>query len=186
MTVSIPPVDGPPWPQAAAAVFDTVAARGGTPPELYRVLANAPELLAAWTAFAWPLRERCHTPRGLRELVVLRVSQLTGAHYEWVHHKGWAIEHGVRPAQLAALADWRSSAEFDAAQRAVLAATDELTVDGALADERRAGLAAHYDDRDVVELVLTISFYCCVSRVLAGLDIGIEPEHTETGNGRTP
>ena len=48
----------------------------GTPPNLYKALANHPHLLAAWTEFSKTLRHDTRTPRALRELVILRGAQL--------------------------------------------------------------------------------------------------------------
>ena len=49
----------------------------GTPPNLYRALANHPAIVAAWTEFANTLRHGSRTPRALRELVILRGAQVS-------------------------------------------------------------------------------------------------------------
>lgn len=72
-----------------------------------------------------------------------------------------------------------TSGEFEERERALLAATDELVITGQLADQRYAALAEHLDQREIVEVVLTISFYRCVSRVLAGLGVQLEPEYED-------
>jgi AhpD family alkylhydroperoxidase len=157
---------------ALAAVFDRFRSGGREVPVLYRVLANAPAMLQAWTAFAWPLREAAYTPRGLRELIIMRVAQLTEASYEWVAHAPMALRSGTTREQLAALRDWSESDLFDADQRLLLQVTDELTLRLEITEPTWAQLTAKFGPPEVVELVLTIAFYSCVSRTLRGLRVG--------------
>jgi 4-carboxymuconolactone decarboxylase len=157
-----------------APVFERFIQAGRPVPELYRTLGNAPKMLAAWTAFAWPLRNDSTTDRGLRELVIMRVAQLTSASYEWVSHWPMAIQYGLTREHLGELKDWRLSALFSESQRLVLKLTDELTQDVGVTDETWERLAADYDPGEIVELVLTVAFYSCVSRVLGAIQL--EPE----------
>jgi alkylhydroperoxidase family enzyme len=79
-----------------APLPDDVAARlrqtGAQQVNLYRALAHAPRLLEAWIDFAWALRERCDTPRTLRELMILRTAQRMLSQYEWHQHRRMAAE----------------------------------------------------------------------------------------------
>src|ERR1700710_437150 len=85
----------------------------GEPPNLYKGLGNHPALVAAWTEFSKTLRHDTRTPRALRELMILRGAQLMKSEYEWAQHLKMARKAGVREAQISALAQWRSSGEFD-------------------------------------------------------------------------
>jgi 4-carboxymuconolactone decarboxylase len=167
----LPLVDSDATEPDLAAVFDVFRTSGRDVPVLYRVLGNSPRLLRAWTDFAWPLRADATTPRGLRELAILRVAQLTGADFEWHAHAPVARHHGVTDEQLDALSDWSTTELFDPDQRLVLAATDQLTNTLGIDDSTFAALAERWTPCEVVELILTISFYSCVSRVLRGLAI---------------
>jgi 4-carboxymuconolactone decarboxylase len=140
-------------------------------PNLYATLANAPDLLAAWVDFAWTLRTVPDSDRALRELAIMRVAQLTGKDYEWQAHWSMAIEAGVAAAKLNTLADWRDTAAFSTEERLVLDATESLTNSGELSVTERSQLVDAFGAQQTVELVLTIAFYSCVSRVLGGLAV---------------
>ena len=140
---------------------------------LYRALAHAPRLLGAWIDFSWSLRERCETPRALRELIILRTAQLTHSQYEWHQHRRMAAEAGVEEHQVAELAMWPTSPAFDDAERAALAFTDALA-EGDVPDEANAALAEHFDERARVELTLTAAFYFGVPRLLNALRVPVE------------
>src|SRR5205814_8546302 len=116
----------------------------GTPPNLYHCLANHPALVAAWSDFSKALRHGTRTPRALRELVILRGAQLVRSEYEWAQHLRMARKAGVREAQIAALANWRSSPEFDAKEKAALAIAEAVTA-GHVSDEVYREVTKHFD-----------------------------------------
>jgi 4-carboxymuconolactone decarboxylase len=172
----IPPVAGDATDPGLAAIFDVFRTAGREVPVLYRTLGHAPSMLQGWTDLAWSLRQDAAAPRRLRELVIMRVAQLTAAPFEWLAHWSMAVKHGVTEQQLAELSAWRSSAQFSDIERAVLAMTDELTRDLEVSDESWAALAARFPPGELIELVLTAAFYSCVSRVLHALRIGVVDE----------
>ena len=63
---------------ALAELFDGARSKGGDLPNLYRVIGASPDMLKAWIDFAWSLRLDAKTPRGLRELMIMRGAQLSG------------------------------------------------------------------------------------------------------------
>ena len=147
----------------------------GAPPNLYRALANHPQLAAAWTEFSKVLRYDTRTPRALRELVILRGAQLIRSEYEWAQHLPMARKAGVREAQIAALASWRSSAEFDTREKAALALGEAVTqcrVD----DEVYAEAMRHCDHAQYVEMAMVAAFYSMVGRMLDAMGVPLEDD----------
>jgi alkylhydroperoxidase family enzyme len=147
----------------------------GTPPNLYRALASHPAIVAAWTEFANTLRHGSRTPRALRELVILRGAQVSMSEYEWAQHLRMARKAGVREAQIAALAGWRASPEFDAREKAALQLAESVT-SGRVSDEVYREAMRHFDPHDYVELAVTAGFYAMVARVLDAMGVELEPE----------
>ncbi len=147
----------------------------GSPPNLYRALGNHAPLAAAWTEFARAIRYESRTPRELRELVILRGAQLMRSEYEWAQHLKMARKAGVREAQIAALAGWRESGEFDAREKAALLLAEAVTR-ADVSDEVYAAVSKHFDHATYVELALTAAFYAMVGRMLDAMRIQLEPE----------
>jgi alkylhydroperoxidase family enzyme len=144
---------------------------------MYQALANSPAILAGWIDFAWSLRADAESDRGLRELTILRVAQLTGSEYVWRSHWRQALKAGVGEPRLHALQDWPAADLYTDLERAVLAMTDELTTAATVGDETWAPVAALLDDREAVELVMTVSWYSCVARIAAAFAIPLEDHH---------
>ena len=128
----------------------------GSPPNLYRALGNHPALAAAWTEFARAIRYESRNPRELRELMILRGAQLMRSEYEWAQHLRMARKAGVREAQIAALADWRGSAQFSEREKAALALAEAVT-QANVTDEVYAEAAKHFDERALMSLILQIT-----------------------------
>jgi len=147
----------------------------GKPPALYRALANHPAFVAAWTEFARAMRYDARTPRGLRELVILRGAQVARSEYEWASHLAMARKFGVREAQIQALAGWRKSAEFDAREKAALELAEAVTR-GEVSDGVYASVSKHFDRAEYVELTMVAAFYAMVSRIIDAIRVEIDPE----------
>lgn len=168
-----------------AAIYQRVERSVGTVPQMYRALANSPKILDGWIRLGWSLRSAVNADRGLCELAILRVAQLSGSEYVWRSHWDLALQAGVVEDKLRQLGSWRDSDLYSATERAVLAAADVLTEAGSLPDETWSPLAARLDDAQAVELVMTIAWYCCVVRVAAGLAVPPEPSHDGVPGLRT-
>jgi alkylhydroperoxidase family enzyme len=147
----------------------------GTPPNLYRCLANHPGLVAAWSDFSRALRHDSRTPRALRELVILRGAQLMRSEYEWAQHLKMARAAGVREAQIQELSSWKNSGHFDAREKAALALADAVT-QGRVSDEVYAEAMRQFDHHDYVELSITAAFYAMVGRMLDAMGVQLEPD----------
>jgi alkylhydroperoxidase family enzyme len=169
--MSVPLVEVP------AASEARLAELGGKPVNLYRALANNPDLLAAWIEFAWSIRQKPGMARRLRELMIVRGATLMNCAYELAHHRLMAGRSGVTEADLAALDGWREATNFSPPERAALAFMEAM-VEGAVPDAVNAELARHFDSAERVELALTAGLYCMVPRVLDALRVPLETDDT--------
>lgn len=163
-----------------ALVYDQVSRAAGGVPRLYQALGAAPPLLRGWIDFAWALRADARSSRALRELAILRCAQLCGSEYIWRSHVRLALKVGVTEEQIAALARNQGARGADDVlsplEQAVLTLVGEL-VHGTVTDATWAGTASYLDERAMVELVLTISWYAHVARVVDALGVPLEDHH---------
>jgi len=155
------------------------AARGSSPGHLYQLLAHSPKLMQRWGAFAETLRGfdqdgSVSLDARSRELAIIQVARVSGADYEWAAHLPLARREGVTEEQVQALLR-EDPGPFSPAERALLAYAAESTRRVQVSNATFAGLRAHFDDRHILELAITVGFYNCVARVLEGLAIDLEP-----------
>jgi AhpD family alkylhydroperoxidase len=144
---------------------------------IFRALANAPVLLDAFLSYANVLRDGSGLSPKLRELAILTVGHTTDSEYEIAHHQSHGAKAGISPQQLAAVPDFATSELFDDVERAVMALAKESTLQVQVGDATWAAAAQHLDDRQLVELTLTIAWYNSGVRIMGLLDIDLEAGH---------
>lgn len=162
------PLDGPGADDRNVARIAEL--RAGRISTLYQVLLHSGDVAAGWCSLGTAIRYRSSLPDALRELVICRVAEATGATYEWFHHAPIARDAGVTAAQLDAIGGWRDTDLFDDDQQAALALT-EAVVAGAVDDATFEDAEQRFGRRGVVELVATAAYYLAVSRFLQACDV---------------
>ena len=90
----------------------------------------------------------------LRELIEVRIAQLTGAPESLVRHARKAVELGESQSRLAGLAAWRNSPRFGADERAALGLAEALVL---AADHRtvakfRSEASRHFNPAELAQL----------------------------------
>jgi alkylhydroperoxidase family enzyme len=175
----VPLTPDDPADPAVRRVFDSVRAAGRELPDLYRALANAPEMLKLWVDFASGIRSGSTVARSTRELAIMRVALLEDSDYEWRHHWKLASAAGATEEQLRFVGVWTTSLCYSETERAALRAADELVADATLSAATWDELCTHWSHSQVIEILLTISFYLCVGRMIRALDLGLEDRYLQ-------
>jgi AhpD family alkylhydroperoxidase len=161
-------------------VWDRVEAERKLPTaNIFRAMMNAPVLLDGFLSYANALRDGSELSPKLRELAILTVGHTTGSQYEIAHHQSHARKAGVTAGQLAAIDDFETSEHFDDLERAVMRLAKESTVDVDVTESRWADVAAHLDDKQMVELALTIAWYNSGVRIMGLLGIDLEDSYLQ-------
>jgi AhpD family alkylhydroperoxidase len=144
---------------------------------IFRAMMNAPAQLDGFLTYANALRDSSELSPKLRELAILTVGYATGSQYEIAHHQSHALKAGVTPEQLGAIDDFETSELFDDLERAVMRLAKESTVDVDVTESRWADVAAHLDDKQMVELTLTIAWYNSCVRIMGMLGVELEDSY---------
>ena len=168
--VEYPNVESPEAQQLVAIIRKE---RGGRFPHLFHMQMHNPAVAEAWLRLGTAVRFKSSLDDTTRELAICLVARTTGAEYEWRAHRAIALQQGVSEAALDAILNWRVGG-FDPRQRAVLRLAEELTKNVALEDTTFDAASNHLTPQQVVELVVTVSYYNMVSRFLVGLQIDLE------------
>jgi alkylhydroperoxidase family enzyme len=163
----------PPYDADTNAQF--VSIMGALPPLLlFRVMAGHPR---AWNKFrAGSLLDRGPLSLREREIVIDRTCALVGCEYEWgVHVAIFAKAAKLDEAQIRASVHEGAAAPcWSASEQALIAAVDALHHRATLSGEEFAALASHYDEAQILEIILLCGFYRTVSYLANALDLPLE------------
>ena len=106
----------------------------------------------------------------VRELGILRTGYVQASQFVFSQHSKAARACGLSEARIAAIRHWQVADCFDARERAVLAWTDALVLQGGRAsDELFAALHDHLSDEDILELsyhVLSYNLHAVMCKAL--------------------
>jgi uncharacterized peroxidase-related enzyme len=163
-----------------AALFDKVFAQRGNVPNMFRVMAHRPEIFATMQAhFAAVLNTGTVSIR-LKELIIVRTSQVNETPYCLSSHTKLARSLGWSDDQLAHLADWSGRGDFTPAEKAALRLAETVTRDAhTLSDEQFAELRSFYSEGEIVELLCAIGLFNYFNR----FNDALKMEPTKPGEG---
>ncbi len=163
----------PPYEPEIQGQFDRIM-RGAAPLVLFRVVAGHAR---AWEKFrAGSLLDKGPLSLREREIVIDRTCALTGCEYEWgVHVATFAAAAHLTDEQVRATVLGSADAPcWSAAEQALIAAVDALHTRATMSDAEFAALSAHYDEAQILEIILLCGFYRTVSYLANGLDLPLE------------
>ncbi len=173
---------------------DPVAEPGlpnGTTGDWWTVVARSPELLehcvGGFLYYRSPHRE---LPPDLRELAQLRVGWARASRFVFSQHCKASRDNGVAEEKIQAITAWETAEVYTPAERAVLAWTDILVLQGGRAsDAAFDALRAHLSEVAIVELTYITCWYdahAVMSKALKlELDTMDDPITEVTGPGIT-
>jgi 4-carboxymuconolactone decarboxylase len=178
MTSRILPAE-PPYPPAIQALLERINPPGApTVLALFRVLVKHPELadrMRTWGGFF--LGAKATLALRDREVVINRVCARCGAEYEWgVHVAAFGRAAGFTKAQDAAIADLSADdSVLTPRDRLLLALVDALHDGVPVGDGLWAELTTHWDEMQLVELLMLAGWYHAISYVCTTLRLPPEP-----------
>jgi uncharacterized peroxidase-related enzyme len=172
-TARIPLVDPTETTGTLHAMFDAFQRTRGNVPNLFRALAHRPAIVETLFAHLQAVTEPGTVPVTLKELLVVRVSQLNGCAYCVASHTMLAKRAGATDDQIARIGRGDYAA-FEPAWAAALAfAAETVPVGGNVTDATFARLAEFWDPPQIVEITTTCTVFANFNRIANALRIPV-------------
>ncbi len=142
------------------SVFDDSLRERGNVPYFFRTLAHRPSIMTtAWAHMQAVLAEGT-LPRALKELAVVRTSQLNRTPYCLASHTMMAKKLGCSDGKLDALAEYATNEQFDERERLAIHLAEVMTAaPHSYTDADFARLREHFSEGEVIELVSAIGLF---------------------------
>jgi alkylhydroperoxidase family enzyme len=148
---------------------------------LHKLLVNSPEMAKAFSGLGGYIRNKSTLDTRLRELAILQVGWIEKSEYEFTHHVKIGKEFGVTDKDIEGLIAETAGkpSDLEPLAKTVLKGAREMVRNLAMSEATFAEIKTQLSDEHMVDLVLTIAFYCAVVRVLATMQIDNEPYYKE-------
>jgi Uncharacterized conserved protein len=152
---------------------------GDVIPNLYRTLVNHPPAMRAFTGWGDHILRGGNTlPARERELLVIRIGWLCRAGYEWVAHVDIGREAGLEEDEINRIDVGSTADGWNADDRALLAAAEELHADHFVSDATWEALNARWTRQQCMDVIFTVSHYMQVCMVLNTFGIQLDRDRT--------
>ncbi|MGA2807657.1 MAG: carboxymuconolactone decarboxylase family protein [Terracidiphilus sp.] len=163
-----------------AALYDKAFAQRGNVPNMFRVMAHRPEIFATMQAHFAAVLSTGTVPTRLKELIIVRTSQVNQTPYCLASHAILAKSLGWTDDQLAHLPEWPQREDFTPAEKAALSLAETVTRDAnSVSEEQFAELRGFYSEGEIVELLCAIGLFNYFNR----FNNALRMEPTKPGEG---
>jgi len=141
-------------------IYDRFLRDRGNVPYFFRTVAHRPEIMETMAAHMKAVLSTGTLSTKLKELVVVRTSQLNSTAYCLASHTAISLKLGWTPEQLEALKNWRGSALFSEAEQEAIHLAEVMTLHShEYTDDDMARLRRFYSEGEVVELMASIGLF---------------------------
>lgn len=177
-TPRIAPLGDADWTGPLREALAKFAGRGEVL-NIFRTLAQAPEALEAFSVWGgYVMGRRNSLPKREREIVILRTGYLCRSGYEFTQHSEIALACGLTLAEIDGLAQDIPGPAWSGAERALIAACDDLHRGQFITTPVWQALAAHFTQRQCMDVVFTAAQYTQVSMILNSFGVQLDAGQT--------
>lgn len=167
-------------PEDKRALYDHVAEtrggiEGGGLPLAFQVLLNNPDAAASVAHLGEYLRLHCPLDPVIRETAILGTARALNSEYEWAHHEPVARQVGVREEVIEAIRSGKAPMGLPPKEGVFVGAAKELVLRGAVSERTVQAIDHLLGPQGTIDVVVVISYYAMLHRLLASLGIELEP-----------
>jgi 4-carboxymuconolactone decarboxylase len=146
----------------------------------FNVLLRSPEVGDLAAEFGGYMRFRTNLPKDVSETIIIMTGRFWMAQYEWIAHKAAALQAGVKPEIVDAIATGKRPSGMPAQMDAAYNFIDELLTTHQVTDATFKAAKDTFGEKGVVDMTGLSGWYCLVSMVLDvdryPLGPGVQPE----------
>jgi len=147
---------------------------GGRVFNVFTTLARNPKMMKDWLRFGTYTLGGSALPPWDREILILRIGWLCQSEYEFGQHAVIGQLVGLTPEEISRITEGSEAKGWTAFEAALIQAVDELHSDAFVGDATWDALAEHYDEKQLIDLIMTVGMYNLVSMALNSLGVQLD------------
>lgn len=165
---------------AVADIYDRYMHARGNVPNMFRTVAHRPEIFETMIAHFEAILQTGTVPLRLKELVIVRTSQINQCDYCLASHTKICLNLGWTRDQVENLAGFESRDDFSPAEKSALRLAEMITLDAnRIPDDEFESLRKHFDEGQIVELMAAVGLFNYFNR----FNNALQMEPTKPGEG---
>ena len=180
----IPPLTPETSTEEADAMFERWRSgpfKGSDQNPVLWTFAHHPQLADLFSALNIHLLSTTTLPLRERQIAIMRTAWLCEARYMWSSHLRTSLRRGLEPELFKPLQMGAADSYFTEFERTVILATEDLVRDRLISAANWAGLAARWDNKQLLDFMFTVGTYVLIAGVMRSTGVQREPELLELG-----
>ena len=149
---------------------------GGGMPRSFQLLMNSPGAAEVVGQLGEYIRLKSSLDPAIREIAILGTARALDSQYEWSHHEPVARSVGVRDEVIESIKSGRAPMGLPAKEGVFSQTAKELVLNGVVSERTYQAVEHLLGPEGAVDLIVTISYYAMLHRLLASLGIELEPD----------
>jgi 4-carboxymuconolactone decarboxylase len=139
------------------------------------VILQHPALAKAFLAFNNHVATGSTLSKRIRELLILRISWLRRAEYEFIQHVVLARNAGLSEQEIERVQSGPDAPGWEAVDADLLRCVDELHADARIADATWTRLSAVFTTEQLMDIVFAVGCYDLLAKVFKTFGVQLEP-----------
>jgi alkylhydroperoxidase family enzyme len=161
------------WNDKAAEVMAKIETSGEAF-NVYKTMANVPDLFKRWVVFATHIMFKNSLSIRDRELLILRIGWLTKSGYEYSQHVRIALENGFTEADIERVKNGSGAEGWDEKEGALVKAAEELRDDSFISDATWTTLSKHFSTENMADIIFTVGNYNMLAMALNSFGVQLD------------
>jgi 4-carboxymuconolactone decarboxylase len=166
------------WSEEQRTILEYYRRKSGKIYNIFLTQARHPELMKKWRTFSDYILNQSTLPERDREILILRIGWLCGSEYEFGQHSRIGEKAGLKPEEIIKITKGPEAPGWAPFEAALLRAADELHADAFISDSTWGTLSKRYNEKQMMDLVMTVGQYNMVSMFLNTCGVQLDSKVT--------
>ncbi len=164
------------WTEEQRTLLEYYRRKSGKIYNIFLTQARHPELMKKWRTFSDYILNQTALPERDREILILRIGWLCRSEYEFGQHTRIGEKAGLTPEEIVRITKGPDAPGWEPFDAALLRAADELHADAFISDATWEILSERYDEKQILDAVMTVGQYNIVSMFLNTCGVQLDPK----------
>jgi 4-carboxymuconolactone decarboxylase len=164
------------WTEEQKTLLEYYRRKSGKIYNIFLTQARDPELMKNWRTFSDYILNQTSLPERDREILILRTGWLCQSEYEFGQHTRIGEKAGLEPEEIVGITKGPDAPGWNPFDSALLRAADELHAEAFISDATWEALSKRYNEKQRLDLILTVGQYTMVSMFLNTCGVQLDPK----------